>query len=52
MQDQHVWCSDAIDDHVLSHGKTPKTRPKIMVSGTPDFRIAGNQEESVSKGVD
>jgi hypothetical protein len=47
MKNEHILAHDAIDDEVLTDGKTAQTGAEVVADAT-NIRMVGNKEKAVS----
>jgi len=51
MKDQDVLTFDAVDDDVLTHGKTAQPRSQLLVAPAAQTRVTGENEKALCDGI-
>ena len=50
-QNEHIFTFNAINNHVLAHGKAPRSNSEIPIACTSHKGVFGQQKEPVRDGV-
>jgi hypothetical protein len=50
-QDQYILILDAVNDKVLTYGKTSQARAQVLISGSSYAGMPGQEQEAVGNGI-